>query len=49
MALVDVLAYDQSDGETVYKTVEAGRTAEVVAATRTSTGSVVGFSERSRG
>jgi hypothetical protein len=32
MALVDVLAYDQPDGETVYETVEAGRASEVVAA-----------------
>jgi hypothetical protein len=32
MALVDVLAYDQPDGETVYRAVEAGRASEVVAA-----------------
>ena len=32
MALVDVLAYDQPDGETVYETVEAGRASEIVAA-----------------
>ncbi|UPW00543.1 hypothetical protein M0R88_00210 [Halorussus gelatinilyticus] len=32
MALVDVLAYDQPDGETAYRAVEAGRAAEVVAA-----------------
>ncbi|WP_137287365.1 hypothetical protein [Halorussus salinisoli] len=32
MALVDVLAYDQPDGETVYRAVEAGRASDVVAA-----------------
>jgi hypothetical protein len=32
MALVDVLAYDQSDGETVYRVVEASRANAVVAA-----------------
>ncbi|MFC4448243.1 hypothetical protein [Halorussus aquaticus] len=32
MALVDVLAYERSDGETVYKAVEAGRGQEIVAA-----------------
>src|SRR6056297_3026359 len=32
MALVDVLAYDQPDGETAYRAVEAGRAGEIVAA-----------------
>ena len=32
MPLVDVLAYDQPDGETAYRAVEAGRAGEIVAA-----------------